>query len=48
MEAGDAKLVERCKRMHKRIGLPENMIETEYARLMEEYTVDPPDDEVTK
>jgi hypothetical protein len=48
MEAGDAKLVERCKRMHKRIGLPENMIETEYAKLMMEYTVDPPDDEVAK
>jgi hypothetical protein len=48
MEAGNAELVERCKRMYKRVELPENMIETEYAKLMEEYTVDPPDDAVTK
>lgn len=44
MEPGDAELIARCKRMHKNMGFPDDMIESEYATLMEQYTVDPPDD----
>lgn len=40
MDVGDAELVARCRRIHKKLGFPDDMVETEYAKVMEQTAQD--------